>query len=260
MRLTPYILCFSLFAGPAFAQSPWSFGGSVGYDVPVGGETHGAGVSNALNLNALNSNLTGTGILNIRGRDWKDTHEGGIRATVEIRYASSQTSELFGALSYLKANGKSGVDIGCVDITTTAGTCEATVTGGFDDLEQIGLEVGYRQWLGAAMLGGALKPYFAVRGGVVRTDALSVNTATGANGLANVRLYDETYSYMIGGDLGATYAISPNAEIGGEVGLRYVGKLKDVTLDTGPLGLSSINSDQNGRLSVPVSVRLNATF
>jgi hypothetical protein len=240
-------------------SSPWSFGGSVGVDIPVSGKLHGAGDSAALNLRTLNTNLSGTGILRIRGRDYADLYDNGIRANLEVRYAMSEASEFFGSVSYLEAKGKEA-SIGCVDITATTGTCESDLLAQFSDYKQYGLEVGYRQWLGGGMMGGAIKPYFAVRGGVTRTDAISALVSTPTADLANLRFYDETWNFMIGGDVGATVAISPNAEFGAEVGIRYVTKLDRVDLDLNPVGLGTLNDDEDGRVSVPVSVRLNAAF
>lgn len=250
-----------LLAAPAFAQdySPWSFGGSIGADIPINGQLHGEGVSNSIDLATLNSNLSGNGVISIRGRDYKDLYDTGIRANVEVRYAMSEMAEFFGSISYMQAKGKRG-NIGCVDIATTAGACNAEVDGLFSDLKQIGAEVGYRQWFATNLFGGNVKPYFAVRGGVVHTDAIRVAVSTGATPLANLRLYEESWNFMIGGDIGATVAISPNAEIGGEVGLRYVTELKADDSDFGGIGLGSINDADSGRLSVPVSVRLNAVF
>jgi hypothetical protein len=72
-------------------------------------------------------------------------------------------------------------------------------------------------------------------------------------------LYKETYAYSIGGDLGATIAISPNAELGGEVGIRYQTALKEFEGDLGAIGLGT-SLRKSERLSVPVSFRLNAAF
>ena len=64
---------------------------------------------------------------------------------------------------------------------------------------------------------------------------------------------------MIGADVGATVTISPNAEIGGEVGIRYQTALKEIDSDFGAIGLGSINGSSE-RFSVPISLRLNAAF
>jgi hypothetical protein len=257
MRSTLITLLLATVATPALADpsSPWSFGGSVGYDMPVGGSVLASGTSNSIALNTLNSSFTGTGTIQLRGTDYKDAYDPALRATIEVRYAMSDLSEFFGAFTYTKADGKTA-DIGCL---TNAGTCSGALTGQFDDYKQMGIEVGYRQWIDMALLGDSVRPYFAVRGGVVRTDAISTFIKAPAGNIARWRLYDESYSYMIGGDIGATVAISPNAELGGEVGLRYQTALKEIDADFGTLGLGKTNGNSE-RLSVPVSVRLNAAF
>jgi hypothetical protein len=257
MRASLFGILLALSASPVLADhaSPWSFGGSIGYDVPVGGKVLEAGASNSLNLSTLNPALGGTGILRLRGTDYKDAYDPAVRATIEVRYAMSESSEFFGALSYSKAESKKGV-IGCLEV---ASSCSTNLTGQLADLKQTGIEIGYRQWINMAMLGDSVRPYFSVRGGVVKTDAIHAFIQTPTADIAHWRLYKETYSYMIGGDVGATVAISPNAEIGGEVGLRYLTALREVDSDFGAIGLSRTN-DKSERLSVPVSFRLNASF
>jgi hypothetical protein len=257
MRSTLIGLVLAIAATPALADStsPWSFGGSVGYDVPVGGDIMAKGTSNSIALNTLNSNFTGTGTIQLRGTSYKDAYDPALRATLEVRYAMSDMSEFFGAFTYTKADGKA-VDVGCL---TNAGTCSGTITGQFADYKQMGIELGYRQWINFAALGESVRPYFSVRGGIVKTDAIHTFLKAPAGNIAHWRLYDDSYSYMIGGDVGATVAISPNAEIGGEVGLRYQTALKEIDADFGALGLGKTNGASE-RLSVPVSVRLNAAF
>jgi hypothetical protein len=258
MRATIIGLILAFGATPVLADSasPWSFGGSIGYDIPVGGSVFSAADSASLNLTALNPALSGTGVLRLRGTDYKDGYDNAVRGVIEVRYATSQSSEFFGALSYTQAKGKNGAVIGCLD---TAGACTTNLTANLTDFKQTGLELGYRQWLSAGMLGDAIRPYFAIRGGVAKTEAINVLVTAGSDDLANWRLYKETYTYSIGGDIGATIAISPNAELGGEVGIRYHTDLKDQDLDFGAIGLGATNN-KSERLSVPVSFRLNAAF
>lgn len=249
-----------LAASPAAAQtySPWSFGATVGQDVAVGGDVISSTISNNLQLNTLNSNLTGTGWLAMRGTTWDEAYESALNVTVEVRYASTDFSEFFGALTYVQADASENVTVGC--LATTPPNCATTLTGSFSDFRQIGLEAGYRQWFGFSLLGDTIKPYFAVRGGLVHTDEIRLRVNAGAaGGLGNWRLYEEGWTAMIGADVGATYAISQNAEIGGEIGVRYTTSLSDDDSDFGALGLANIN-DESERLSVPVSVRLNAVF
>jgi hypothetical protein len=245
---------------PAAAQgySPWSFGASIGTDAYQSGDVVSAATSSSLTLSTLNQNLTGTGVLQLRGADYDDAYDRAINATVEVRYAATDMSEFFGAISYTKASGKQ-FDAGCVLVTGNT-ACNQAITGQLSDLSQIGVEVGYRQWFGFSMMGDRLKPYFAVRGGLVRTDAIDLSLSGGTiGGLADWTMYEETWTAMIGADLGATYAISPNAELGAEVGVRYTTALGDDDGDFGGIGLGTIN-DSSERLTVPVAVRLNAVF
>lgn len=249
-----------LAGSPAVAQtySPWSFGATIGQDVAVGGDVIGPANSASLNLNTLNANLTGTGRLAMRGTSWDEAYDSGLTVSVEVRYASTDFSEFFGAVTYTQADAADNVVVGC--LVTTVPNCGTTLTGSFSDFRQIGLEGGYRQWFGFSVLGDTIKPYFAVRGGLVHTDEIRFRVNAGAaGGLGDWNLYEEGWTAMIGADLGATYAISQNAEIGGEIGVRYTTSLSDDDSDFGALGLATIN-DESERLSVPVSVRLNAVF
>lgn len=257
MRSTLFGILLAVAATPVCADtaSPWSFGGSVGYDIPIDGRVLDRASSASIALNTLNTNLTGNGVIALRGTDYKDAYEDALRATLEVRYAMSESSEFFGAFTYTNAEGKN-VGVGCIEV---AAVCGSAVSAKLTDYRQYGLEVGYRQWLNMAILGDAVRPYFAVRGGVVRTDAIRALFTTPTDGLANWRLYKETYAYSIGGDLGATIAISPNAELGGEVGIRYQTALKEFEGDLGGIGLGT-SLRKSERLSVPVSFRLNAAF
>jgi hypothetical protein len=249
-----------LAASPAAAQdySPWSVGISIGQDVSVSGDAVTGATGRSVALGTLNSNLTGNGQIVMRGTGWDDAFDKADNISVEVRYAASDMSEFFGAVTYTEAEGRRNVAIGCITVAATG--CQTDLVGSFTDFKQIGVEAGYRQWFGVSLLGDSLKPYWAVRGGLVRTDEIRLNVATTTvGGIGDWRLYEEGWTAMIGADIGATYAISPNAEIGGEIGVRYVTKLGDDDSDFGALGLGSIN-DESERLSVPVSVRLNAVF
>ena len=94
--------------------------------------------------------------------DFKDAYDPAVRGTIEVRYAMSDLSEFFGAFSYTRADGKK-TGIGCF---ASAGACTAALTGQFADYKQMGVELGYRQWMNFAPLGDSVRPYFAVRGGI----------------------------------------------------------------------------------------------
>lgn len=254
-------LAATITTAPAFAQyhqpdqsySPWSFSGSVGTDAYGRGKLHNAGVSNSINLG---SGL-GAGVIRIRARDFGDVYENNIRATLEVRYATSRMSEVFGAISYNTAEGGT-TDIGCFEAAAGT-TCNAVVTGQFSDLVQYGAEFGYRQWLGFGLLDDTIKPYVAVRGGAIRTDEISLQAAAGSTSIGTLRLNRETWSAMVGADLGASFAISENIEIGAEVGVRYTEVLQPEDADLATVGLEEINYTDH-ILSVPVSVRMNVVF
>jgi hypothetical protein len=254
----PTIAClFTVLATPALAQSgsPWSFGGSIGYDIPVSGSAFAAGDSNTLVLSTLNPVLSGNGVLKLRGTDFADAYDPAVRATIEVRYALSDLSELFGAVTSTKAKGKT-LSIGCVAVS---GTCTRDLTAKLADYDQIGFEIGYRQWLNFSMMNDYIRPYVAVRAGAVKTKDINGVIQSGTVDISRWRLYKEGTSYSVGGDLGATIALSPNFELGGEVGVRYQSKLSDRDTDYGAIGLGETN-DKSAIISIPVAIRLNAAF
>lgn len=264
MRLSYLVPALALFNSPALAQSPFSFGGSVGYEYPVSGKIINETGSASLNLATLNASLAGTGILRLRGTDFKDSSDAPIKATIEVRYALTQTSEMFGAISYSQADGKSA-NIGCVETIGAGGpVCSLPLLATFSDYKQTGVELGYRQWLESPFMSDRLFPYYTLRAGVAQTDAIDATVATSVPLNSNAiigtwNLYDDKVAYVVGGDLGATYLIAPFAEIGAEVGVRYNSKLSEVDTNLSALGLGAAN-DKSQRISIPVSLRLNAAF
>ena len=248
-------------AAPALAQgySPWSFGATISTDATMSGEFHGGAQTGVVDLSTLDPSLSGTGVLAIRTRDYGDIYDGGIRATVEVRYALSRTTEVFGALSYGQNEGGSTV-IGCVLPGPGLDCGPPSLQGTFGDLTQVGVELGYRQWFGIGLFGDRVLPYFAVRGGAVATDAVNLSIdAIGGPNLGTFALYDDSIQAMIGADLGASMAINRNVELGAEIGVRYYTDLKDDDSALGALGLGAIN-DESDVITVPVSIRLNAVF
>ena len=266
MRLNKiYITTFiagALMASPALAQnysSPWSFSSSIGTEIPVSGNVLEGTDSTPILMSTLNANLVGTQVMRMRGRNYKDMYEASIKSTFEVRYALSDLSEIFGSVGYLKAKAKKNVDLGCLADALTPATCVAGLNGNVDDIKQWSMDLGYRQWLGMGLVSDAIRPYFALRAGATKTSAINAHVSTGADGLGNWRLYDDTYSYSAQADLGATYTISETMELGAEVGVRYVSKLDKINTDFGALGLGKIN-DNSEQVSVPISLKLNAVF
>ncbi len=256
------ILAGAAFATPALAQnysSPWSFSSSIGTEVSVSGDVIAAGNSNSINMATLNTNLVGQQVLRMRGRTYDDVYDKGLKSTFEVRYALSDLAEVFGSIGFLKAEAKANVDLGCLADAAAPTTCVAGLRGQVSDLKQTALEIGYRQWFGVGLFTDAIRPYYAVRAGAVKTDAIHAYVATGANGLGHWRLYDDTYSYSTQADLGATYTITDSMELGAEVGVRYVSKLDQIEADFGALGLGGIN-DKSNQVTIPISLKLNAVF
>lgn len=260
--LTTTILAGAFIAAPLMAQnysSPWSYSTSIGTEVSVSGDVINGADSNAIDMSTLNANLSGMQIIKMRGRSYDDMYDKGLKSTFEVRYALSDLAEIFGSIGFLKAEAKKNADLGCLADAAAPATCLSGLTGQVSDLKQTSLDIGYRQWFGVGLFTDAIRPYYALRAGAVKTDAIHAFVTSGADGIGHWRLYDDTYSYSAQADLGATYTITDSMELGAEVGVRYVSKLDKIDTELSGLGLSGINS-KSQQVTVPISLKLNAVF
>ncbi len=256
------VLSGAFVAAPSMAQnysSPWIFSASVGTEIPSSGAPITGATSNTVALSTLNSNMTGNGTLIMRGRNFDDVYDAALTAAVEVRYALSDLTEVFGSLGYKFSNAKTGVSLGCVEQTTAVGTCYQAVTGELSDLKQYALEIGYRQWFGTGLFTPAIKPYWAVRAGAVYTNNVDMTATTPVGGISGWKLYEDGVSLTAGADLGASYTLSSNFELAAEVGVRYTDDLKEYDTDLGGIGLGAVN-DKSKAVSFPISVRMHSVF
>lgn len=262
ISLSSIILIATGFACAANAQSyssPWSFSSSIGTEGSTSGATMNGGTSSTLAFSSLNPNLVGNGTIKLRGRDFSETYEPGIRTTFEVRYALSDLSEVYGSLGYYKAQAKSNILFGCLSDSSTPDACTSSLTGNVSNFKQYTAEVGFRKWLGIGLFTDALRPYFAIHGGAAYTDAIHTKFVNGSDTVGHFRLYDDSWSYTVGADIGASYTITNNMELAAEVGVRYTDKLKQVDTDLDTLNLGFVN-DTSDRVSFPLTVRLNTVF
>lgn len=256
------VLAGALQSAPAAAQnysSPWIFSVNVGTEIPSSGNVIAATTSNDIVLSTLNTNLVGNGTVVMRGRNFNDLYDSALTAAVEVRYALSDLSEVFGSLGYKFSNAKNAVDLGCIEQSTAPGVCYQALSGEVSDLKQYALEIGYRQWFGTGLISSAVKPYWAVRAGAVYSDTVNLTATSPAGGIAGWTLYDDGVSLTAGADLGASYTLSSNFEIAAEVGVRYTDSLKDNDIDLGGIGLGTAN-DKSKAVSFPISVRMHTVF
>lgn len=262
LAVSVLVLSGVLQAAPSMAQnysSPWIFSVNVGAEVPSSGNVIAGVASNTVVLSTLNTNLVGSGSVVMRGRTFDDLYDPALTASFEVRYALSDLTEVFGSLGYKAANAKNGVDLGCIQQSTAPGVCYQALSGEVSDLKQYALEIGYRQWFGTGLLSSAVKPYWAVHGGAVYTDAVNASITSPLGGIANWSLYDSGTSLTAGADLGASYTLTQNFEIAAEVGVRYTDNLNDNDADIGGIGLETAN-DKSRAVSFPISVRMHTVF
>ncbi len=158
-------------------------------------------------------------------------------------YDISPSTTLLANVGYLKAEGES-VHIGTV--SDGAGLTE-DLHAEFGDLEQVRLEGGIRQYMGAP---SAFRPYVGATAGFVNTSDVTLTQSS--NTLVDPNLYVQNYvdggwTPTASGVIGAEYAVGNRAAIGVESGIRW----------SDDLDSNFISED---RWSVPVKLRGRVSF
>lgn len=262
MRTPIITFCTALFAltAPAAAESldRGAFAGSVsvGADFSVSGDVHGGAVAPIANLGPLNPALAGVSAeLRIEARSFDDIYGEATRYALEGAYGLGSGREVFAAVSRTEAD-DGRVQVGGAFVPALSATLP--VLGQFEGFSSTGVEFGLRQHFAE---GSALQPYIAGRVGAAFTDEIRATFTIPAAAIAlnNVAFYDESTAFMIGADVGVSYAVSERVTLGAETGLRYTSSLEDNDSAIGGLGLASIN-DEGDRLSVPVLIRARVVF
>jgi hypothetical protein len=256
-----------LFSAPAFAGpiEPGRFVGSisVGGELPIDGDVHGGATAPIASLAALNPNLPATSAeLRIQSRSFDDIYGDAQSIEIEGAYGLSGNREFFGAVRTTQA------DEGTVQVGTAfvpALSASLPVFGTFGEFKALSVEGGVRQYFGQ----GAIKPYVAGRAGLVFVDEIRasfrvpVPTGVGAepNDIAinNVPFYDETTTWTVGFDVGASWDLTERFALSAETGVRYSGDLDGNDSAIGGLGLGSIN-EEGARVYAPVTLRARYKF
>ena len=258
--VTAFCAAAAALVTPALAQplERGAFAGSIaaGADFSVGGDVHGGAVAPIADLGPLNPALAGVSAeLRIQARSFDEIYGEATQITLEGAYGLGSTREAFFAVGRTQAD-EGQVQVGGAFVPALSQTLP--VLGRFDEFTATSVEAGVRQYFGGE---GALQPYVAGRVGAAFTDEIRATFTIPAAAIAlnNVAFYDETTAFLIGADVGVSYAVAEGVSIGAEVGLRYTTGLEDNDSAIGGLGLARIN-DEGDRLSVPVLVRARFAF
>ncbi len=267
IRYLPAVIAATCAVTPAFASplKPGQFAGSVsvGTEIPIDGDVHGGATAPVSSLAALNPNLPATSAeLRIESRSYDDIYGDATTYGIEGRYGLEGDREVFAEVRRTEADGGS-VQVGTAFVPALGASLP--VNGTFEDYKSTTIEAGVRQYFGS----GKVKPYVAARAGVAFVDeirasfAVPVPPGVGSEpndiNINNVAFYDDTTTYSLGVDVGASWEVSERLSVSAEAGIRYRGDLDGSDSAIGGLGLSSINDDSSS-ITVPVTVKLSYKF
>lgn len=210
-----------------------------GLESTVNGDLHDGGTGTVLGLPT-----------SVNARSWNDVYGsfGMVRFGGGIGYGVSENVEIIGNVSYARGSADR------LQVGTVAGL---TLNADFADYEDLSFEGGLRLHVAAAR---AFDPYINIVGGIRRVSAIPSTFSVPAAGvtLADTPFYDDSTVGLFGGDFGIAFNLGRNVSLGGEVGLRWQGALKDIEGLAGT-GLENLN-DVGERWSVPVSAVLTFRF
>ncbi|BCW90063.1 hypothetical protein sos41_32310 [Alphaproteobacteria bacterium SO-S41] len=242
--------------GAASADEGWYATLSGGTDMPTGGDVQKDMSSSVLNLGTLNPALEGTGgSLTFNRTSWRDVYGDAPLVNFELGYNWSKALTGYARLGYVWDSSRSFL----------AGTADIPALGGAQDI--YGKYSDYNSWL--LTIGGrytfntesALKPYLGADIGAAFVKEIDATYTIPTAGIivSDARLTDRTTAFTGGIEAGLLYDVAPNVQVGGSVGLRYVGGLDGGSTDLSGLGIAA-TPDAGHRLSVPLTISLSAKF
>jgi hypothetical protein len=228
-------------AAPALAQTPekpWSVSFDLGTERALSGDLHGGGSGTVLGLPTQ-----------VGARSYNDIYGMGFQWKAGLGYSVSPSGELRAQFAWAK---------GTAERLAVGTVADFELFGLFDEDRSMSLEVGYRQYLGAA--DARVRPYVGVSGGVSMVDAIAGEFTVPAASvtLSGVDMYEESTVPVFGASAG--FQAKLNNALSFQVGadLRWRGDLspKDGLAGT---GLEPIN-DESRRWSLPISAGLTIRF
>ena len=218
----------------------WNLEGGIGAAFPAG--------NNIITSSRVNANPNN----DFNSLSFGDAYDTGVRAELGGSYALSPNRKVTLLGHYEKAD-----SAGVQDWGTIGGE---RLTGELTDYESYGAEIGLRQYFKPVngVIFNSVRPYVEGRVGASHVDDISTrNLQLGGaafNG-GDVGLYRDGWVPTAAGLVGVETPIARYTTIGLETGLRYQGGLESDTRDLGAGStLGGLNNNQ-GRLSVPVTLR-----
>jgi hypothetical protein len=230
-------LLVAVSAGDVLAQSPsWSVSFDLGTQVALSGDVHGGGSGTVLDLPTL-----------VAARSYGDVYGNGFYWAAGLGYRVGEAGEIRVQGSYTD-NPAERLQVG-----TVAGLPLFAL---FDDYKAFGMDFGYRQYFGTAMV----RPYVGASGGFVRIDTIQSEFSVPAAGvvLSAVSMYDASVVPSVGGGGGVQINLSDRFAVQGGVEFKWQGDATDLDGLAGT-GLESIN-DESQRWSMPITGGVTVRF
>jgi hypothetical protein len=232
-------LALATLPGRAAAQEmPWSVSFDLGGEAALAGDLHSGGRGTVLGLPTT-----------VEPRSYGDVYGTPFYWAAAVGYAVTPNGEIRGRFSYTKAT---------ADELRVGNVAGLDLLAAFDDYRRLGVDVGYRQYLGAS--GQAVRPFVGGSVGFANVDTLRSTFSVPAAGvvLADVDFLDSTAVVTFGFSGGVQFTLNDRLAVQGGVDFQWHGDLTDVDGLAGT-GLEGIN-DETRRWSLPVTAGLTVRF
>ena len=181
-----------------------------------------------------------------------DAYDTGVRAELGGSYALAPNTKVSLLGHYERAESDGAQNWGTIG--------GQALTGALTDYKSFGAELGLRQYFKPVngVIFNSVRPYVEARAGASRVGDIGVvNTQLGGAtfSAAEVPLYEDSWVGTAAGLIGVETPIARYTTIGLETGVRYQGGLKsDTSVLAAGTPLGGLNNN-NGRVSIPVTLR-----
>jgi hypothetical protein len=233
---------FLALPAPSAAQQPldtkWAADVQVGFDNPVAGDVHSAGIGTIAGLPAI-----------LESQSYKDIYGTGVFFRGGVAYKIDLRTEVLGTFTFQSMS---------ADVTQVGTVNNQTMYSTFDDYKAWGIDGGFRYYLNDN--DQRFRTYVGASLGIAVIDEIDADFAVPSAGITlnATDFYDGTAAFTLGGNAGLLYALSDRVDVTGEVGLRYVSGLSEVDGLEGT-SLEDIN-DNSSRWALPLAFGIRVRF
>ncbi len=195
-------------------------------------------------------------------RDFQDVYRPGREVGIQFNYGLSDKAEVFGGVSYMRAEARTfdallftfGGTVGGIPIA--AGS---RFFGEFEDYQEVAGHAGYRRFFDT---GGRLTPFVGGRLSVRKVSAIDLHLRhdQSPTTIENIRFYKPSVAFGVGAEIGFRYDVYDNVALGVTTGINYRTELAEEKSDI--VGFREFqNANERGDIvDIPVSVRMVVRF